>query len=180
MPKEAIDERRRLYRTQAPVRIACRPITMEQAELDPYDSAFDLPESLILAESCRNIELDQRPLWRYLHALHTEIGRYLSLQDKKQELLLAALIDRALRMAVTHPSIDLSEGGVSFHYPQALQPDTRLHLILLQERQLHVAATARILHCRDIGGHYILGTEFVCLRDHDRQAIVRLTLRKPA
>ena len=173
-------ERRRLYRAQAPIRVVCRAIEEAQVDLDPYDPALALPEVMQIADLQSALDQESRPLWRQVNTAQPEIARYLSVQERKQDLLLHALIDAGLRSLASWPGIDLSEGGVSFHHAQAFEPRQAVHLLLSASYSLHVAVTARILHCRAGAGDYILGTEFVCLRECDRQAIVRLALRRPA
>ncbi len=173
-------ERRRLYRAQAPIRVVCRTIEDAQVDLDPYDPVLALPEAMQIADLQSGLDQELRPLWRQINNTYPEIARYLSVQERKQDLLLHALIDAGLHTLESWPGIDLSEGGVSFHHTQLFAPRQAVHLLLIQSGSLHVAATARILHCRENAGDYILGTEFVCLREHDRQAIVRLAQRRPA
>ena len=71
----------------------------------------------------------------------------------KIELLTGAIYDGLAKLLSPIPQrVNLSESGLSFHATEALTPGTHLHLAISHlEHHYHIAATARVVYCEEIG-----------------------------
>ncbi|NNM52908.1 MAG: PilZ domain-containing protein [Pseudomonadales bacterium] len=175
--KEAAHERRQLHRSQQMLRVQWSILDANQLDLDPYADEFALPAYFHLAHRMLDLDAEQRHLLRTINSESRATAQYLQVLDRKLHLLASSLIpDLPGETALAR---NISEGGLSLQFPQALPVGQGLHLLLQShDASLCISATGRVVHVRHHGGDYTLGIEFVALREPDRQAICRLVIRQ--
>jgi len=111
---------------------------------------------------------------------HPEIAHYLTLLDRKIELI-ARAVAGTLHKAEPNASVELGGGGIAFTHSEALAPETPIEVtLILFPGNIRISALGRVCHCRPAtaGGAppYRVGVVFERIDETAREVLVRHTL----
>lgn len=174
-------ERRRAARVNSDLALAYQLLTVREAECDPYDPRFALPQHFTLTQQLRHIDEAARDGLDDLRDAHPELQPFMDAVDKKLALLAEAIEGGLGQLVSPSPlNVNVSESGLSFHAAEPVLPGTFMHLAISNTRRnYHIAAIGRAVYCEeeDLEG-YRTGVAFVTIRDQDRQILGRDIIRK--
>lgn len=174
------DNRREYYRIEDHLALEFRPLPSDpaQAQQALHDDSplFNLLGDLHL------LEFEGQHLLRQIAERDRALAGYLKLVDKRIDLIADALSQGLLREVGPAQPVVLSEGGIAFSTPEALEVGQLLALrLVLLPRALGLQLRARVTHCQARRlGEYEIGTLFEDLEEPQRQLLARHILQKQA
>lgn len=179
--REASGERRHATRVNSNLALVYQRISTFDAEVDPYDPRFGLPQHFTLAEDLARIDALHSAKLDGLRRSNPELDLLIDAFNQKLDLL-AEAIGGGLGLVVSPPlqHVNVSETGLSFHAADPLLPGLHLHLAISNTaRNYHIAAIGRVVFCEeeDLEG-YRTGVAFINLREEDRLTLARDIIRK--
>jgi hypothetical protein len=174
-------ERRHATRVNSDIALAYQILGARDAECDPYDSRFALPQHFTLTQQLQHVDSTVRGDLAQLRSSHPEVATLIDALHE-QLAILARAIEGGLGQLVSPVprNVNLSESGLSFHADEPVMPGTLLHLAISNPRRnYHIAAIGRAVYCEeeDLEG-YRTGVAFLALRDQDRLVLARDIIRK--
>jgi len=147
---------------------------------DSFADLVQLPAQYQLISDFQLLDVEAQSLLGGIQEKDRSLAAYLRLINRKLDAL-----SRTLAL-VNHPidpddlcEIDLSEGGLSLHWPTPLAPQSlvRIKLILVPS-YVGLLVRGKVLTCEARDKGFDLHLEFVELDDQQRQLIARHILRK--
>lgn len=174
-------ERRHATRVNSDIALAYQILATRDAECDPYDDRFALPEHFTLTQQLQSVDSTVRADLAVLRQIHPDLAALLDAMNEKLTILAQAVEGGLGQLVSPAPrNVNLSESGLSFHAGEPVLPGTLLHLAISNHRRnYHIAAIGRAVYCEeeDLEG-YRTGVAFLALRDEDRQVLARDIIRK--
>jgi hypothetical protein len=167
---------RDFYRVDCPAIISHCVIGSHVVAGRPASDYFPDSEHFSLIRELRHLDHDASHLLHAINESDRNVGAYLAHINRKLDLLsrhLAALTPDMSRGS--EQTISLSEGGLSFHVPEAPALDSVLALrITLLPSYIGLALFGRVVspHAKDSEGRNV-SVNFEHLQDADRQLLAR-------
>ncbi|MBB3104592.1 PilZ domain-containing protein [Azomonas macrocytogenes] len=173
MTTQDTQERREYYRIEDRIALEILPVEAMQAELPPLFT--------LLSELYR-LELESQPLLRQIGNDNRTLASYLTIQNKRFELLGRALAQELIKEISQPRDAVLSEGGISFSNSRPLPENQPVALkLLLLPDALALLLHAQVAYCRPrADGQYDIGAEFDLLTDAQRQLLARHIVKRQA
>ncbi len=166
-------ERRHLLRTTTSLYLHYETISHAQALQDPYDDAFNLPQSVKLHAALNRLDQATSALTADLLATVPVVARALDLMEQKLQCITQAFYAHTAKNLPPLSRANISQSGVAFYAKQAIATGDYVHLILNRpDHAFHIAATAQIVYCEaeDLEG-FRTGAHFISLRTEDRTTL---------
>ncbi|MFC6297140.1 PilZ domain-containing protein [Pseudomonas sp. CCM 7893] len=173
------EDRREYYRIEDMIALEISPLSGPEAaskEVLLDDSPlFNLLSELHLSE------FESQHLLRQIGERDRTLAAFLKVQNKRIDLLSQIMAQSLLGEIGTPQPVIISEGGIEFHYPTALAPDSPLAVkLVLMPQALGLLLRAKVTHCDAESGGFEIGTEFEAMTDAQRQLLARYILQKQA
>lgn len=169
--------RRNFYRIKDTAAVEIR---LSQGPADSFEDLVQLPAQYQLISEFQLLDVEAQSLLAGIQEKDRSLAAYLRLLNRKLDALSRTL---ALVNQPIDPDnlreIDLSEGGLSLHWPDLLEPGSlvRIKLILVPS-YVGLLIKGKVLACEPRSNGYSTHLEFVDLDDQQRQLIARHILRK--
>lgn len=180
-PPRTPSDRRVAPRINSTLSLIYQHISSVDAGLDPYNSAFELPQHFTLSGELARIEEEHQAAISALTRALPGLDDLVSMMNRKLGALVQAIEGGLSQVNTPAPQrVNISESGLSFHAAEPLLPGGFLHLAISNPaRGYHIACTGRIVFCEeeDLEG-YRTGVAFVMLRDEDRATLAWDVSRK--
>lgn len=177
-------ERRQFYRIDHPVVIEYQRVAESQVKLSPRPDQFAVSPYFLLQSQLRDIEAEAS---HYLHRLGEDqpaVEACFNMLNRKIELIASTLAADSFKLEQGRSQfINLSEGGLNFTCPDALEPDQLLALkLVFTETHLGMLLYARIKRCQALpdAAEYEIGAEFLDMPESCRTQLARLILEAQA
>lgn len=174
-------ERREYFRIDDEAILDFRLLSEEECQLlEKQKSPMDMDKFSIKAK-LENITREVQPILRSIEESNPKLAIYLTLIDRKIDLLSNAIIeDEVNELGYKSQKVNLSTGGLSFNSVESLEPGSmiKIKLILLPEK-LAVSSYAEVVKCshHDITkDEYTLAVQFEYMNDEMRDLISRHVL----
>lgn len=178
------DERREYFRIDDEVHLEVEPLTdglYQQLEKAP-PSAGDSPCDLVL--HIRSLSSQASSMLSNIRKRDSEIAQYLTLQDRKLELIARAVVGKQLDIGVgiTH-RVNIGAGGIGFGYHEAFELGRPLRVrVLFFPSHLCVEAVGKVTHCvsqsSDPQHPYRIGVEFTLISQAVQDALMGHVLER--
>jgi hypothetical protein len=174
------EERREYYRIDD--RIALEINILTDAEARQTEVLQDASPLFNLLSELHLSEFESQHLLRQVSETDRTLANFLKAQNKRIDLL-SQVVAQTLLTRIGEPQpVTLSEGGITFTYPERLEPETPLSIkMALMPQALGLLLRARVVHCIDNAAHdgpFEIGTEFVAIADSQRQLLARYILQR--
>jgi hypothetical protein len=175
-------ERRQFFRIDDEVYLEYRLLDEES-----YRQRLQMPVSrqegeADLALQLQSLSSQSSSLLAMIRKREPEIGQYLSIVDRKLELLAQAVLGRQANLLhVPNHRVDISGNGLAFFADKALETGSRLelHLMLFPSHTM-INALGKVVYCTAVPSGkpkpYRIGVEFTLLAEIARDALIRHTL----
>jgi len=169
--------RRNFYRIKDTAAVEIHP---SLGQSDSFADLVQLPAQYQLISDFQLLDVEAQSLLGTIQEKDRSLAAYLRLLNRKLDAL-----SRTLAL-VNHPidpkelrEIDLSEGGLSLHWPNALEPTSlvRIKLILVPS-YVGLLLRGQVVTCKNRDNGFDIHLEFIDLDDQQRQLIARHILRK--
>lgn len=174
------EERREYYRIEDRMALEITPLSGAEASseelLQDASPLFNLLTELHLSE------FESQHLLRQISERDRSVAAYLKVLNKRLDIL-GQILTQTLHQEINEPqTVMLSEGGMSFEYPQAWEVGTHVAIkMYLLPQTLGLLLRGYILHCQaQENGQFAVGVEFEALNDAQRQLLARHILQKQA
>ncbi|WQG58526.1 PilZ domain-containing protein [Pseudomonas sp. RTB3] len=173
------EDRREYYRIEDTIALQIKTLSAPEAagkEVLLDDSPlFNLLSELHLSE------FEAQHLLRQLSEKDRTLAAFLRVQNKRLDLL-SQIMARGLLDEVGAPQpVIISEGGIDFHHPAPVAPDSHLAVkLVLMPQALGLLLRARVTQCTPQDDGFEVATEFESMTDAQRQLLARYILQKQA
>ena len=172
-------DRREYYRIEDMIALEITPLSAPEAASDEVlqdaSPLFNLLSELHLSE------FESQHLLRQISERDRTLSSYLKTLNKRVELLSQIVAQTVLGKIGELQPVQLSEGGIEFHYPHACTPGSHLSIkLVLMPQALGLLLRARVVDCQAQDDDYRINTEFEALTDTQRQLLARYILQKQA
>lgn len=177
-----IQERRRFFRIDDEIYLEYRPLSEEEYQQRLQQPPGARQDSSTLALQLHGLTSQSSSLLAQIRKRDPEVGQYLTIIDRKLELLARALLGSQLgHINGPNHKVNLSGNGIAFFSTEQLTPDSKLELrLMLFPDHTVINCVGRVVHCtaaRDEAPQpYRVGVEFTHLAEMARDALVRHTL----
>ncbi len=173
-------DRREYYRIDDTIALEFSQLNGAQALASEvlHDSSplFNLLSDLHLAD------FESQHLLRHITERDRTLANYLTVINKRIDLLGQAVAQSLLRDIGLPRKVSLSEGGISFNNAQAIDVGSHLAIkMVLMPQALGLLLRAEVVHCHPRDDlQFEIGTRFEALTDAQRQLLARHILQKQA
>ena len=172
-------DRREYYRIEDMIALEITPLAAAEAAsgevLQDASPLFNLLSELHLSE------FESQHLLRQISERDRTLSSYLKTLNKRVELLSQIVAQTVLGKIGELQPVQLSEGGIEFHHPNACTPGSHLSIkLVLMPQALGLLLRARVIDCVAQDDDYRINTEFEALTDTQRQLLARYILQKQA
>ncbi|MHA6574085.1 PilZ domain-containing protein [Pseudomonas yamanorum] len=173
------EDRREYYRIEDMIALEITPLSGPEAQskevLLDDSPLFNLLSELHLSE------FESQHLLRQIGERDRTLAAFLKVQNKRMDLLSQIMAQSLLGEIGTPQPVVISEGGIEFLSPTAIQPDSHLAVkLVLMPQALGLLLRAKVTHCDAKTGGFEIGTEFEAMTDAQRQLLARYILQKQA
>ncbi|MBT1266878.1 MULTISPECIES: PilZ domain-containing protein [unclassified Pseudomonas] len=173
------EDRREYYRIEDMIALEITPLSGPEA-LSKEVLLDDSPLFNLLSELHLS-EFESQHLLRQIGERDRTLAAFLKVQNKRMDLLSQIMAQSLLGEIGTPQPVVISEGGIEFLYPTAIQPDSHLAVkLVLMPQALGLLLRAKVTHCDAKTGGFEIGTEFEAMTDAQRQLLARYILQKQA
>ncbi|MFA5626562.1 MAG: PilZ domain-containing protein [Thiohalomonadaceae bacterium] len=175
-------ERRSFFRIDDDVYLEYRLLAEENYQQRLQQPAELQQDSSALALQLHGLTSQSSSLLAQIRKRQPEVGQYLSIIDRKLELLSRALLDSQPDQVNTpNHHVNLSGSGLAFHSAEPLSPGGKLELrLMLFPSHTMIMALGRVAYCIAVASGkpqaYRIGVEFTLLAEVARDALIRHTL----
>lgn len=174
------NERREYYRIEDTIALEFSPLASAEAfaceASQTYSPLFNLLADLHV------LDFESQHLLRHIGERDRTLANYLKVINKRVDLLGQVVAQGLLQDIGMSRRVSLSEGGISFNNPEAIEAGSLLALkMVLLPQALGLSLCARVLYSQALAdGQFEIGTEFEALPDAQRQLLARHILQKQA
>lgn len=173
------EDRREYYRIEDMIALEITPLSGPEA-LSKEVLLDDSPLFNLLSELHLS-EFESQHLLRQIGERDRTLAAFLKVQNKRMDLLSQIMAQSLLGEIGTPQPVVISEGGIEFLSPTAIQPDSHLAVkLVLMPQALGLLLRAKVTHCDAKTGGFEIGTEFEAMTDAQRQLLARYILQKQA
>ncbi|MEM7561518.1 MAG: PilZ domain-containing protein [Pseudomonadota bacterium] len=170
-------ERRRYYRIDDEVAIACDPV--KEIQVDERLKDFWDNDHAFSIRNNYNFQIEQHIAdFHKIESKMPELGRYLCVLQKQIDRLSEKLIAEEFDQTLTQGKVNLSAQGISFVTNQKLDPKSLVEVNMkLLPSGLHLLIIARVIKTEkaenDESGEYRVSLDFEHLREEDREILIK-------
>lgn len=173
------EDRREYYRIEDMIALEITPLSGPEA-LSKEVLLDDSPLFNLLSELHLS-EFESQHLLRQIGERDRTLAAFLKVQNKRMDLLSQIMAQSLLGEIGTPQPVVISEGGIEFLNPTAIQSDSHLAVkLVLMPQALGLLLRAKVTHCDAKTGGFEIGTEFEAMTDAQRQLLARYILQKQA
>ncbi|MGX5218999.1 PilZ domain-containing protein [Pseudomonas segetis] len=173
-------DRREYYRIEDTLALEFSCLSETQAQ--SAEALHDNSPLFNLLSELHVLDFESQHLLRHISERDRTLASYLKVINKRIDLL-GQTVAQSLMGDIGPPKkVTISEGGVSFNNPQAVEAGTHLAIkLVLMPQALGLLLRAKVIHCQAIDeGQFEIGTEFESLTDAQRQLLARHILQRQA
>ncbi|SNS84138.1 MULTISPECIES: PilZ domain-containing protein [Pseudomonas] len=173
-------DRREYYRIEDTLALEFSCLSKTQAQ--SAEALHDNSPLFNLLSELHVLDFESQHLLRHISERDRTLASYLKVINKRIDLL-GQTVAQSLMGDIGPPKkVTISEGGVSFNNPQAVEAGTHLAIkLVLMPQALGLLLRAKVIHCQAIDeGQFEIGTEFESLTDAQRQLLARHILQRQA
>jgi len=151
---------------------------------DLQEAAFDQASPLFsLLSDLHSLDYESQHLLRQIAERDRPLAHYLKIINKRVDLVSKALALQLVDEIGEAQEVTLSEGGISFEYPEALETGSWLAIrMVLLPSPLGLILPARVIRCKAAPETdcWSIAVSFHALADNQRQLLARHILQKQA
>jgi hypothetical protein len=178
--EDSAEDKRDFFRIRDSLALDVRKVSsadMEEAAFDEESPLFSLLSDL------HTLDYESQHLLRQIAERDRPLAHYLKIINKRVDLVSKALALQLVDEVGEPQEVTLSEGGISFAYPEALEIGAWLALrMVLLPSPLGLVLPSQVIRCEpdtDTDG-WIIAVSFHALADNQRQMLARHILQKQA
>jgi hypothetical protein len=166
-------QRRRFFRINERIRLSFLEI---DRFINPMDKDFPDPggsELFNLMSSINSIENESQHILRAIHEQDRTVSNYLRTIDKRIQLLARMIVIHSPEMTgLGEQDVSLSESGLAFSNPKAMETDQWLAIkLMLMPEFSGIIATGKVVRCHQEEEHYIISVSLEKMSEADRHLL---------
>lgn len=181
---KVINDKRQFFRVDDIAFISYKVISWAEARSSQGSSNLPV-QKLTFKKNLDRLSRELQPLHKVIKASSPNVAEYLTILDRKINLLSEYLLDDdGISYEVDPQQINIGGGGLQFHTDKPLMVGAMLELNLrLLPEDIDLCSYARVVCCDSIAADkrqtgYRVGVEFVFMDDDVRDLITRHVLEK--
>lgn len=173
-------DRREYYRIEDT--LALEFSRLSDTEAQATETLHDSSPLFNLFSELHILDFESQHLLRHISERDRTLASYLKVINKRIDMLGQAVAQSLLGDIGPPKKVTISEGGVSFNSPEAVEAGTHLAIkLVLMPQALGLLLRAKVIHCQACGDNqFEIGTEFESLTDAQRQLLARHILQRQA
>ncbi|WP_339485495.1 PilZ domain-containing protein [Pseudomonas sp. EL_65y_Pfl2_R95] len=173
-------DRREYYRIEDT--LALEFSRLSDTEAQSTDALHDNSPLFNLLSELHILDFESQHLLRHISERDRTLASYLKVMNKRIDMLGQTVAQSLLGDIGPPKQVTISEGGVSFNSPEAVEVGTHLAIkLVLMPQALGLLLRAKTIHClASDDGQFEIGTEFEALTDAQRQLLARHILQRQA
>ncbi|GGD04171.1 PilZ domain-containing protein [Halopseudomonas salina] len=178
--EDSTDDKRDFFRIRDSLALDVRKVSSADIE----EAAFEEQSPLFsLLSDLHTLDYESQHLLRQIAERDRALAHYLKIINKRVDLLSNALALQLVDEIGDPQEVTLSEGGISFAYPEAFEIGAWLALrMVLLPSPLGLVLPSQVIRCEPDteSDNWIIAVSFHTLADNQRQMLARHILQKQA
>jgi len=178
------EDRRRFFRIDDEVNLTYKKVDLQQvSELSHVED--NILGNFSLAAAMDALSQESQLILRRLEKTDSDIADYLKLMDDKIELIArAVLLQETDFSAENTREVNISATGLAFACQEALNAGDFLEIKMLLTSSMAIVITygkviyRKMNHADDDGYPYVIGLDYVNMKEQDRELIIKLVVKR--